>query len=144
MIFDIAIDPGLTSGVFMRDTTTGATTGYEMDFAQLAEYMDSYWGEIRTIIVERYTITPETAKKSRQNGALEVIGMMRYFSLASAEGPLILQSPADAKRFSTDDRLKAVGWWIPGQGHTMDAARHMLLHCVKSGIITVTLEPVDA
>lgn len=37
------------------------------------------------------------------------------------------QSPADAKQYATDARLKAWGLWVVGSDHARDANRHMTL-----------------
>jgi hypothetical protein len=121
----LAVDPGLTTGWALwvdGDVWTGQTAG------QLA-FADEAWGvlhQVRPVVVcEAYIITSETAKKSRQYEPLELIGTLRFLTHL-LELEFELQTPTQAKRFSTDDKLKAAGWWVPGQGHGMDAARHLL------------------
>jgi hypothetical protein len=87
------------------------------------------------LVIEKFTITNETAKKSRQYDALNIIGVFRHYSYMS-DWPLTLQSPGSAKKLGTDDRLKDLGWYTPGKGHANDAARHLLLYCVNNEIIT--------
>ena len=41
------------------------------------------------------------------------------------------QRPAEAKKFATDDKLKALGWYKGGFGHADDAARHLLVFLAK-------------
>ena len=40
---------------------------------------------------------------------------------------IVYQMPSSAKRFMTDERLRAAGLWIRGSDHQRDAARHMAL-----------------
>lgn len=139
-MYRIAIDPGLTSGVFMtQDENPTKFLAYELDFDNLATHMDGYFSETKEIIYEKYTITGETLKKTRQYEALEVIGMLRYFALVE-DIPLIDQTPGNAKRLATDDRLRDLGWYIPGKGHATDAARHMFLRYTKLEKILFALE----
>jgi hypothetical protein len=56
-----------------------------------------------------------------------------------------LQTPADGKRFSTDAKLRRVGWYdtaiaafrpdITSHTQAVDAARHLLLASVKIGVL---------
>lgn len=42
-----------------------------------------------------------------------------------------LQTPAQAKGFATNEKLKRAAWWVPGQDHARDALRHLLTYlCV--------------
>ena len=45
--------------------------------------------------------------------------------------PLFTQSPADAKRTVTDERLHIWDLWTPGPDHARDATRHAILHLRK-------------
>lgn len=74
---------------------------------------------------------------SRQYDALELIGWLRAMSYL-CDIPFVLQTPADAKRFSTDKKLEAAGWLQPkGQDHANDALRHLLLYMVGSRLMEV-------
>lgn len=37
-----------------------------------------------------------------------------------------MQTPAEAKSYATDERLKSWGVWTPGKDHARDATRHLL------------------
>ena len=86
---------------------------------------------INRLIVESYTITARTLKLTRQPWSLEQIGALRWLA-HQYRVPFILQSPAGAKGFATDEKLKAVGWW-PSSDHARDAARHLMLNLVAEG-----------
>lgn len=132
---DSAIDPGL----FAVDP--GGTTGYALftpEDGWYAGQAEGRWSFHRVLdeaiasgrhwrfIVERFTITGRTAQNTPQYDALYIIGAIDY--LASKLGMKVdFQLPSEAMNFSTDDKLRAAGWYIPGEGHANDASRHLLL-----------------
>ena len=64
-----------------------------------------------------------------------MIGGLRYLAVVGDEyvGPLrfVRQTPAQAKSFGTDDKLRRLGWYTPTPGgHANDAARHLLAFAV--------------
>lgn len=131
----IAIDPGELSGWAVVDTETGDV----LESAELTEfevgtrvewYLNRY--PSAQIVMEKFTITPETGKKSQQPTALYIIGSVRYLYYKYTGNIVPLQTPADAKSFSTNEKLKAVGLWhVGGEGHAKDALRHALLWMVR-------------
>lgn len=90
------------------------------------------------IIAESYTITPATIRKSRQHYSLEGIGALRWMSHRFG-AKFVLQSPADAKRFMTDDKLQKLGWYQKGRDHANDSARHLALYMVRAGRLDTRL-----
>lgn len=63
----------------------------------------------------------------------EYIGVVKLFyqqrkkSLPNSfQLDLRMQTAAQAKTFVTDDKIKKLGLWAPGQKHAMDAMRHLL------------------
>lgn len=135
-------DPGLTSGVslFHRsdDNEVELLSSEELDWVNTTRSLDQtlreYGGDDVQVVVERFTITVQTAKNSQQSWSLEIIGMIRLLSLAHGAGEISLQSPADAKRFCTNTRLKALGFWhVGGGGHALDAIRHGVLWLTRHG-----------
>jgi hypothetical protein len=86
------------------------------------------------IVVERFTITAETGKKSQSPWSLEIIGAIKYICHINGLPEPTLQTPTDAKNFSPNPRLKALALWHRGgHGHALDALRHALLYAVKNG-----------
>lgn len=134
----LAVDPGKTTGWALAEFDTQATpvSGQDdaMPFLELAEAWAERNGPGLTLVVEKFTITAATLKKTRETDALDVIGALRWFS-HRYNCPMVLQTPAEAKSFATDGRLRAVGLWVPGQDHARDACRHLLLHAVRNGLI---------
>ena len=138
----IAVDPGLTSGIclFHRtdDNELSLVWSDELDWVNTTRKVDEvlreHGGADVDVVVEKFTITVQTAKNSQQTWSLEIIGMIRLLALAHGAGELILQSPADAKRFSSNPRLKALDFWhVGGGGHALDAIRHGVLRATRKG-----------
>lgn len=137
----LAIDPGLASGYVVleysiSDDSVTIVASEELDQYDTCSRAESLLYENRDgtidVVMESFIITPETAKKTRTSYSLEIIGAVRY--LAQKWGaPFDLQTPANAKSFSTNDRLRALDLWVPGgEGHAKDAMRHAVLYLVKN------------
>jgi hypothetical protein len=134
----LAVDPGGTTGFALNDGSETAPLVGECDFPLFVRMVES-WLVSRTdahftVVAERYVITGQTLRKSRETTALEVIGYLRslYYRHPQQVSELELQMPGDAKAFSTNDRLKTTGWYKPGFDHGNDAARHLMLWLVKN------------
>lgn len=137
----VAVDPGGTTGVAMY--RSGGLPRYEHNFTSgqvegRAEFMDTFdemveMGVPLIVVCESYTITGATAQKSQQYDALYLIGALEHVC-RKLGFPFELQTPAQAKSFSTDEKLQAIGWYAPGQGHANDAARHALRFAVSKQI----------
>lgn len=130
----IALDPGLTTGVAFkapdREPVALQIAGRLEVYSWVNESIRAeveYQGRPRPIIVvERFTINSNTAQKSQQLDPLYIIGTVEYLALLNG-CPFRLQSPSQAKSFATDAKLKAAGWWVPGQDHARDALRHLMV-----------------
>lgn len=137
----VAVDPGLTTGVAMF--RHGGLPNFEHNFTSgqvegRGEFMDTFdemveMGVPLAVVCESYTITGATAQKSQQVDALYIIGALEYVC-RKLGFPFELQSPAQAKSFATDEKLQAIGWYAPGNGHANDAARHALRAVVAKQI----------
>lgn len=136
----LAVDPGLESGyaVFSReekydDTFFSTSERGELKFLdEIIPYITRY----DAVICEDYIVNKNTIEKSRQNYSLEIIGALRY-SCHFYDIQFVLQTPAQAKSFATNDKLKKLGWFSGGAGHADDAARHLLVYCVNNKIIPI-------
>jgi hypothetical protein len=138
----LAIDPGLTTGICLikrtDDNDIELLWSDELDWINTARRVDEtlreYGGADVDVVLERFTITQQTAKNSQQQWSIEIIGMCRLMSMAHGAGEITLQAPSDAKRFASNPRLKAVDLWhVGGGGHALDAIRHGLLRLTRSG-----------
>lgn len=137
----VAVDPGGTTGIAVWSPGLGLSLREIKPAAQAVDWLAQVasHGLAKTFVVERYVITPATAKMSQQHDALEITGALKY--LARKHGhSIVIQTPAEAKKFSTDAKLKNVGWYEKSlgqgfEGHARDASRHLLLFLAKQGII---------
>lgn len=135
----LAIDPGKTVGLAHWDEGRFQWSAQDEKWSFLEWADPSEWdrrgvGWFDTVIIERYIITPRTAKLSQQHDALDVLGCIRYWCRIRGV-PLTEHSASEAKSFSTDDKLKAAGMWNPGNDHACDAARHLLLYLIRAKIM---------
>lgn len=135
----LAVDPGKLSGFVVLDVTKVPSEGPEILVAeeyeqQLTAAFIHWWlatGEVTSVVMEDFIITVETAKKTETRYSLELIGVGRYFSTLY-NIPFTLQTPAAAKSFVSNDRIRSLGLWVRGgMGHHKDAMRHAILHLVK-------------
>lgn len=139
MINVIALDPGLTTGVF--HWTEDRWWAHEYSFDDTSRMLELICqSDIPTadiwIVAERFIIGPQTVKNTQAPWSLEMIGVARHFSRRYCGRELTLQSPAEAKRFASDIRLKHLGWHTPGKGHANDAARHALTFIANRGLMS--------
>jgi hypothetical protein len=88
------------------------------------------------VVIEKFTITLETAKKSQSPFSLEVIGAVKQvcrdndYPLAA----IAWQKPSEAKGAFPNPKLKRLGLWhVGGEGHALDAIRHASLYLARSG-----------
>lgn len=92
-------------------------------------------GEINSenteIVYETFKITTNTGKLNDVDWSLEHIGLMKYTAWYCGL-KTYQQMPSTAKNFSDNKRLKALGLWHRGgEGHALDACRHLVLHLVQ-------------
>jgi hypothetical protein len=129
-----AIDPGGVTGIAMRLATDADFSTYEVEGYYEAASFLSLWLDpdvVDLVVCESFTISQRTIKTKQDHSALRLIGWLDI--VCQQRGiPFEFQSPADAKRFSSDGLLKKLGWYqaTPG-GHTNDALRHLLLAIVR-------------
>lgn len=151
----LAIDPGKMTGVaFLKwspQTNLVVTTltaeleilGDNPQHATMLRSIIRGWRETTTgdyptrVVVERFTITPDTGKKSAEaKTALETIGAVKLMCLEEGYplGAIHFQSPGEAKAGWPNPKLKRCGLWHRGgAGHAMDALRHAATYLVSQG-----------
>jgi hypothetical protein len=139
----VAVDPGGTTGLaqaaFYPDgrIVEDSFRSWERDpFRAMREVEGMLEGRVLDAVVcERYTITPQTLKKSAQYDALYQVGILGY--LARRYGVKVtLQQPSQAKRLATNDKLERIGWRRPSPGgHQDDASRHLLTYALSQRLM---------
>lgn len=130
----LALDPGKMTGWASYDRETGEFLSGQTNFEETCRLLLHRVGgpshDQLDLVCESFIITVQTAKNTQATWSLELIGVARMVSELYCQQPLTLQQPASAKRFSSDERLKKLGWYTPGKGHANDAARHLMLYMV--------------
>lgn len=134
----LSVDPGGTTG--MAYWSDGAVSLYELPFM---EALDLAWIIIASpeygtdlVVCESFTITQNTVRKSRDGKmSIESIGALRW-QCRKKRVPFETQMPADATAFSTDEKLKLLGWWdMPHKDHGRSALRHLLLCLARHRLV---------
>lgn len=132
----LTFDPGLHTGAAIAGPD-GAVFAVEGDWDETLVFARDSLATFSTftlktlVVCESFTITAQTVQNSAAPWSLEGIGALRFLCRRH-DAELTMQGPVEAKRFATNNRLKAQGWYIstPG-GHVNDALRHLYLSAVK-------------
>lgn len=142
----LCLDPGKASGVALLDTTSlqedgGApvtiVTSAELQPEDLDGWLMEQFaraieeGAALEAVCEAFLITPQTGKNSFAPWSLMKIGVLDF--LCRMYGvPFKLQTPADAKSFVSNQRLRDLELWHRGgAGHANDALRHGVLYLIR-------------
>lgn len=121
------VDPGLHVGLLRFEVATR-----RVEMTALAPLSGTGWVEDRlepgdVLATELFTPGSGTARRTRQNDALEVVGMMRWLAHKQA-ATFVLQSVSDATKVAPSSVLKALGWWRRGDpDHVRRAAAQAVL-----------------
>lgn len=124
----LAIDPGKVSGIALwQPSEPMKLRTYEVPGRY--DVADSFQSvKPSEAVCEQFVISERTIRTAQDVNALRIIGWLDIWCHQHAI-PLDLQTAAQAKRFATDDKLKALRWYTNTEGgHANDAARHMLVY----------------
>jgi hypothetical protein len=142
----LAIDPGKTTGwafaEVMPFTDDVEFQSAECNFIDMCQFI-----QLTTvgnhhhhadpldlhIVSEAFLITINTAKNTQAPWSLEMMGVARYFARVYCDDDLHVVHQSAAKRFASNERLKAMDWYKPGKGHANDAARILMTFMVSRG-----------
>jgi hypothetical protein len=125
----IGVDPGNTTGVYVY-FEDGVRSASQLTRAEIAPYLiDSlrrwaatYGPHNVHVAVEKYIITPNTAKLSQQTDALEITGLAK--GVAQVNGIKdVRQYLKSNLKYAHDGMLSDIGWYPRGLPHAADAAR---------------------
>ena len=135
----LAFDPGGTTGIawFVLDNDTGSWR-FGCDQVE-GRYEAETWAaqtlglsdRDTTVIVERWDVRANTHQLTNQDDPRYIIGYLDGICHALPSVTYVEQTPAQAKRFASDGKLKRLGWYEPGKDHARDAARHLLTFLAK-------------
>lgn len=143
MKYVLAVDPGKATGMALFSLETGQEPAmiWSGEFQQheyaspIRDALRAFRGDLE-VVCERFTINAQTVKNSQAPFSLEQIGILKQCLMDEGRpaDDIYFQSPADAKAMFPNESLKKLGYWHKGgEGHALDAIRHGLLRCVKSG-----------
>lgn len=143
----MAVDPGVTTGIAVWESKWPGWRAESFSARQVDEQLAAAeivrsWVDppgpprLDVLVCESFRLSAGTVKKSQAGSlvTIELIGMLRWLA-HRANVPFVLQSPADAEAFSTNDKLNLLGWWTPGLEHARSATRHLVLYLVRTGCI---------
>lgn len=137
----LAIDPGKKTGwseIQYDESTFNLVVTAELDVDEVFETLlngidDPEAHHPDVIVIEDFRITVGTGKLGSPDWSLRLIGAVEYLGF-KYDIPVVKQFPSNAKAFSTNEKLRAVGMWHKGgAGHANDSLRHAMLYMVKHG-----------
>jgi hypothetical protein len=127
----VALDPGGTTGVAIldepqihRDQVDTSSPNALRDIWDILNMTDP-----EDIVMERFQFRYGGGRSKVVLTPVEVIGVVKLYC-AMKDIALYEQTPAQAKKLITDDKIRKLGLWVPGQPHAMDATRHLLYHLI--------------
>lgn len=132
----VAVDPGRVSGI------ASLTFPWRRDIAPATWEMkrfetESFVGFLNPDVIVVESFVPRPGVRTWQPDAIEIIGALRYMAW-NHDKEFVEQTPADAKGFVTNEKLKTIGWYAPSKdNHKSDAARHLFLYAVRKELIPV-------
>lgn len=125
----VAFDPGITTGLatFYHDRFVVE----QLDSRDLTViYNTLNWLQPDVVCYEDFKHRPNLMKAELYSK--EVIGVIRLWCQQHDVPIALTPLPARAKAFWTDDKIKRIHLWKPGQIHAMDALRVLLVHREKT------------
>lgn len=140
------VDPGLTTGWVTLDPT-GSDPAATLRVGELPhfEFLDAAVDQIAAghfalVACEAFQVGERTERQATGGGqrlwSVEQQGVLRWACQRwQVEYLLPEQQAAEVKRFATNEKLKAGGFWTRGQEHGRDATRHALLWLTRRGLI---------
>lgn len=133
----VALDPGGTTGVAISYQDSGRhqmVDQFQIDTTTPAGLRDLYDTLRRRvaaeIVMERFQFRYGGGRSKVVLTPVEVIGVVKLYAVQNDIKELYEQTPSQAKNLITDDKIRKVGLWVPGQPHAMDATRHLLYHLI--------------
>lgn len=147
MTLVLAIDPGVTTGLASNIHVPllipvrplawqFSSTEHDSPHWEFLETLENYDPDV--IVCERFDF--RQAKLGVDYTAVEYIGLVKLHCEIN-NVPIIWQGQdaKSKKSFWTDDKLKQLGLYIPGQPHAMDAQKHLLKYQLDHGQFDLNL-----
>jgi len=130
-----SIDPGKMSGVAAwRSDAPACMVADELDPLETVLFVIDLYRVHRSdleVVSEKFTISERTIKTALSLDALDINGWLtmqcQLWGISYEQ-----QTPTQAKKFATDDKLKAIDWFERTKdGHANDAARHLVVYLYR-------------
>lgn len=138
----IGVDPGTSMGICalrIGDRRAEKTLSLQTDISTAVNWLEETLYAVNKgpegalVACERYTVTPETGKRTQQPAALQAIGIIKLM-VERYDIRFVMMPPADAKGFAPNSMLKRLGFYTtPAEvnchdaNDANDAARHATL-----------------
>ena len=159
----IALDPGGTTGWAMWQDTkfpgtfegrdekvwehfTCGQIGPEEHHEELYELLERMQTHKFIVICESFEF--RQSDNHREGTVLisrEYIGVAKLFTKRrgglNLQVHYVSQSPSQAKGFVSDEKLKAMGLYVPGQRHARDALKHLVYYLVNKKHMHQLIKP---
>lgn len=137
----IALDPGGTTGWALweqhlaihgtaKDVWNVGQMGPEDHHSDLYAHLERCHTHEFTVVCESFEFRQNRQRDNINLMSREYIGVTKLFGQERST-PVVFQTAARAKGFVTDQKLKAMGLWWPGNKHAMDAMRHLITYMVQ-------------
>lgn len=128
-----AVDPGKVTGIAWR-SPTGWFGSDELAPTDALDRLYQHAERGDLVAYETYAVNSHTAKFSRQYDALETIGAVKYIGHMLGLR-VIAQSPGQRKAVGLHV-LDKLSWRNNSpDGHANDAARHLVVACIKDNVL---------
>jgi hypothetical protein len=127
----VGVDPGLVTGVAVYEPGQ-LFQSYEVTRPHIMNLLRQVVREGDVVCIEKFTISMQTVRKTRQPDALQIIGATQ--ELCRLKGAqLIIQEPAPAKRIGSYEVLRKLDWHrLTKDNHANDAASFVLMALLKT------------
>lgn len=156
----IGIDPGDSMGIMMlkiegkraiREHFLQTDVSTAVNWLEETLYAINKGPEGVLVACERYTVTPETGKRSQQPTALQAIGVIKIL-VERFNSRFVMMPPGDVKVFAPNTLLKRLGFFTtpkevgcPDANDVNDAARHATISLArfKASVFDAMLAATD-
>jgi len=133
----VALDPGGTTGwasltvVGGEDMWEEGQIGPDAHHFELWDFLkeESVLHHDMTIVCESFEFRQNKQRNNINLMSREYIGVIRLFGVLF-DIPVVFQTAGTGKGFVSDDKLKVMGLYKPGQRHSNDAKRHLIYYVV--------------
>lgn len=129
MRYNYYFDPGKTTGVAMfRDYSRTPYNVFESNREMLEDYLLTL-NESNTALIVYESFTSRSSQHTRQNDALEIIGILKFVARKCGVD-IVSQSPSAAKSYCNNHDLRRAGWFGNTHltTHELDALKHAYLY----------------